>query len=60
MQRSSDPNLRAPIVAIMIFQVAALFARAFLAIRLIESGEPNPFAQDLSYLLGPPILIILM
>ncbi len=60
MQRSSDPNLRAPIVAIMIFQVAALFARAFLEIRLIESGEPKPFAQDLSYLLVPPILIILM
>ncbi len=60
MQRSSDPNLRAPIVAIMIFQVAALFARAFLEISLIDSGEPKSVAQDLSYLLVPPILIILM
>ncbi len=58
--RSSVPSVRAPIVAIMIFQVAALFARAFLEIRLIDSGEPQPFAQDLSYLVVPPILIILM
>ena len=58
--RSSVPPVRAPIVAIMIFQVAALFARAFLETRLIDSGEPQPFAQDLSYLVIPPILIILM
>jgi membrane protease YdiL (CAAX protease family) len=44
----------------MIFQVAALFARAFLEIRLIDSGESQPFARDLSYLVVPPILIILM
>ena len=44
----------------MIFQVAALFARAFLETRLVDSGEPQPFAQDLSYLVVPPILIILM
>ncbi len=54
------PSVRAPIVAIMIFQVAALFARAFLETRLIDSGEPQPSAQDLSYLVVPPILIILM
>ncbi len=58
--RSSVPPVRAPILAIMIFQVAALFARAFLETRLIDSGEPQPFAQDLSYLVVPPILIILM
>ncbi len=58
--RSSVPSVRAPIVAIVIFQVAALFARAFLETRLIDSGEPQPFAQDLSYLVVPPILIILM
>jgi len=60
MKQSSEPILRAPIVAIMIIQVAALFARAFLETRLIESGEAKPFAQDLSYLVVPPILIILM
>nr|CAM58087.1 hypothetical protein [uncultured marine microorganism] len=60
MKQSSEPSLRAPIVAIMIIQVAALFARAFLETRLIESGEPMTFAQDLSYLVVPPILIVLM
>ena len=58
--RSSVPSVRAPILAIMIFQVAALFVRAFLEIRLIDGGEPPPFAHDLSYLVVPPILIILM
>ena len=58
--RPSVPSVRAPIVAIVIFQVAALLARAFLEIRLIDSGEPQPFAQDLSYLVVPPILIIFM
>ncbi len=58
--RSSVPSVRAPIVAIVIFQIAALFARAFLEIHLVDSGEPQPFAQDLSYLVVPPILIILM
>lgn len=52
------PLLRAPIVAIMIFQVAALLARAYLEIRLIDSGLPN--ARDLSYLVVPPLLIVLM
>lgn len=60
MNQSSEPKLRAPIVAIMIFQVAALFTRAFLESRLIDSGEPKAFAQDLSYLVVPPILLILM
>ena len=54
------PSVRAPILAIIIFQVAALFTRAFLETRLIDRGEPQPFAQDLSYLVVPPILIILM
>ena len=49
-----------PIAAIMIFQVAALLARACLQSRLFESGAPRPFAGDLSYLVVPPILIVLM
>lgn len=60
MKQSSPTVIRAPIIAIMIFQLAALFARAFLEVRLMDSGEPKPFAQDLSYLVVPPILIILM
>ena len=60
MKQVAEPIVRAPILAIMIFQVAALFARAYLEIRLMDGGEPKPFAQDLSYLVVPPILIILM
>ncbi len=60
MKESSEPFVRAPIVAIMIFQVAALFTRAFLETRLMDSGEAQAFAQDLSYLVVPPILLILM
>lgn len=52
--------MRAPIVAILIIEVAALVARAFLEVHLIDNGEPKPFAQDLSYLVVPPILIVLM
>lgn len=52
--------MRAPIVAIVIMQIAALFARALLEVRLTDRGEPAPFAQDLSYLVVPPILIVLM
>ena len=44
----------------MLFQVAALFARAYLETRLNAGGESKPFAHDLSYLVVPPILIILM
>lgn len=60
MKQAANLIVRAPIVAIMIIQVAALFARAFLETRLIDSGEPKPYAQDLSYLVVPPILIVLM
>ncbi len=58
--RSTYTSIRAPILAIAIFEVAALIARAFLETRLIASGEAKPFAQDLSYLVVPPILLILM
>ena len=60
MKHLSEHIVRAPILAIMIFQVAALFTRAFLETSLIDSGQPEPFAQDLSYLVVPPIMIILM
>ena len=59
-KQASQAILRAPIVTIMLFQVAALFARAYLETRLNAGGETKPFAHDLSYLVVPPILIILM
>jgi len=55
-----DRVLRAPIVAILIIEVAALFVRAFFETRLIDLGEAKPFAHNLSYLVVPPMLIVLM
>jgi membrane protease YdiL (CAAX protease family) len=60
MKRHSEPVLNAPIAAIVIFEIGALVTRAFLEVRLVDSGEPRPVAQDLSYLVVPPILIALM
>lgn len=53
-------TIRAPIVAIIIFLVAALFARSFLQLKLQGLGYNIIFAKDLSYLVVPPILAVLM
>jgi membrane protease YdiL (CAAX protease family) len=60
MTKFLRPDLPVPIAAIVIIEVAALIARAFLEVRLLDSGEPKPFAEDLSYLVVPPIMIVLM
>lgn len=52
--------IHAPIVAILIMQTAALFARSFLRIELQERGYDPQFAGDLSYLIVPLILAVLM
>lgn len=57
---SKTSFIRAPIVAIMIFQLAALFARAYLQTWLVESGESRPFAHGLSYLVVPLMLAVLL
>ena len=44
----------------MLFQVAALFARSMLELSLIDNGLARAVAQDLSYLVVPPILLVLM
>ncbi len=53
-------SIRAPIVAILVMQTAALFARSFLQLRLQHQGLDALFAKDLSYLVVPVILGILM
>ena len=53
-------SIRAPIVAILVILTAALFARSFLQLRLQERGVDADFAKDLSYLVVPVILGILM
>ena len=60
MELKADPLIRTSIVAIMLFQVAALFARSFWQIELLESGIDATFAKHLSYLIVPAILLVLM
>jgi membrane protease YdiL (CAAX protease family) len=53
-------SVRFLIIAIMVFQIFALFAQAFLQGRLQEGGLDLKFARDLSYLVVPPMLVTLM
>lgn len=53
-------TIRAPIVAILIIQTAALVARSYLELQLQAGGFEATFAQDLSYLVVPPMLAVLM
>lgn len=53
-------TIRAPIAAILIIQTAALVARSYLELQLQADGYEADFAKDLSYLVVPPILAVLM
>ena len=53
-------SIRAPIIGILIIETFALFVRSYLDLRLGEAGYPKLFAKDLSYLIVPPILAILL
>lgn len=60
MELSARPMIRASIVVIMLFQVAALFSRQYLNLELVGSGFDATVAKHLSYLVVPVILIVLM
>ena len=60
MQDSARPVFRVSVSAIVLFQVAALFARSMLDLSLQRSGMDPSVANDLSYLVVPPILLVLM
>lgn len=60
MQDSVRPIFRVSVVAIVLFQVAALFARSMLELSLQRNGMDPTVANDLSYLVVPPILLVLM
>lgn len=51
--------LRLPLFAILVFETAALIVRSYLEVRLRDSGYSLTFAADLSYLVVPPILLLL-
>lgn len=59
-EQTKRPVFEVSIVAIMIFQVAALFARSMLELSLVDEGHSSAVAGDLSYLVVPPILLVLM
>jgi membrane protease YdiL (CAAX protease family) len=44
----------------MLFQVVALFARSYFQLELIEGGKAPELAKNLSYLIVPPILLVLL
>jgi membrane protease YdiL (CAAX protease family) len=48
------------VAAIVLFQAAALVARSALEVQLERRGVSDPSAGDLSYLVVPPILLVLM
>ena len=51
---------RTTLVAVLVATAAALVARSWLQIRLVEDGIGQAVATDLSYLVVPPILIFLL
>lgn len=51
--------LRVPLFAILIFETAALIARSYLEVHLRDNGYGLNYAADLSYLVVPPILLLL-
>lgn len=59
-ERIKRPVFEVSVIAIMIFQVAALFARSMLELSLMDDGYSRAVAEDLSYLVVPPILLLLM
>ena len=53
------PVFQVSVPAIMLFQVAALFARSRLELSLVAGGMSAALAKDLSYLVVPPVLLTL-
>jgi len=51
---------RAPVIAILVILAAALIAREFVRAQLINAGYAAPYAKDLSYLVVPAILAVLL
>jgi membrane protease YdiL (CAAX protease family) len=57
---STFPSIRAPLMAIMLFQVAALFLRSMLDTKLLASGVDAEHANNLSYLLVVPAVEVIL
>ncbi len=51
---------RTTIIAVLTATTAALIARAWLQVQLVDDGMQQALAADVSYLVVPPILLILL
>ena len=60
MESTSTDSIRAPILAILLFQTFALISRSFLQNELVADGTSATYAKNLSYLIVPPILCLTM
>lgn len=60
MQDARHPIFHVSVLAIVLFQVAALFARSMLDSSLRARGVDPEVANDLSYLVVPAVLLLLM
>jgi membrane protease YdiL (CAAX protease family) len=54
------PAFRVSILAIMVFQTCALFARSAFDTSLVRNGMDRSVANDVSYLVVPPLLLVLL
>ncbi len=59
-QSIARPVFQVSVLAIMLFQAAALLARSRLELSLVAGGVQEAVAKDLGYLVVPPILLVLM
>lgn len=56
----TDTPARTHVIAVLVALTAALIARAVLQVEFREAGIQRQFAADLSYLVVPPILVLLL
>jgi membrane protease YdiL (CAAX protease family) len=57
---SAKQPARINLIAVIVATIAALIFRAWLQIELLDKGYTQDFAADLSYLVVPPILLLLL
>lgn len=60
MQALPNLEFRVSIIAIVVIELAALIARSALEVELTNAGVTSQVAKDLSFLVVPPILIVLL
>jgi membrane protease YdiL (CAAX protease family) len=60
MESTKTDSIRAPILAILLFQTFALVARSFVQNELVADGVNAAYVRNLSYLIVPPILFLTM